>query len=308
VKKANFIYELIGNTPIVKLNRLTDKETADVYLKLEFLSPGGSVKDRIALSMIERAEKEGILKKGSTIVEPTSGNTGIGLAMIAAAKGYSIILVMPDTMSIERKKLLRAFGAQLILTTGEKGMKEAIEKAKELTSENKDYFMPQQFENPSNPEIHRTVTAEEIWKQMEGKVDAVVAGVGTGGTLTGIGEALKKKNKKIKIIAVEPEKSAVLSGGKPGSHKLQGIGAGFIPSVLNMNVIDEIIKVQDEDAMALARKCASSEGILVGISTGAALFAGLQAARDLGKGKNVVVIAPSSGERYLSTNLFESLL
>ncbi|KAB3531463.1 cysteine synthase A [Alkaliphilus serpentinus] len=304
MKKVNYIYELIGSTPLVKLNRITSEDMADIYMKLEFFNPGSSVKDRIALSMIERAEEEGLLKEGSTIIEPTSGNTGIGLAMIGAAKGYNVILVMPDTMSIERRRLLKAFGAKLILTPGEKGMKGAIDKATDLSKENKEYFMPQQFENLGNPEIHRRTTAEEIWSQMEGNIDAFVAGVGTGGTITGVGEILKKKNKNIKIVAVEPEKSPVISGGQPGPHKIQGIGAGFIPSILNTKIIDEIIKVEDEVAMEFARKTASTEGVLVGISSGAAIYAALEVAKDLGKGKQVVVVIPSYGERYLSTPLF----
>ncbi|WP_026477973.1 cysteine synthase A [Alkaliphilus transvaalensis] len=304
MKKVNYIYELIGNTPLVKLNRLVEEDMADIYLKLEFYNPGSSVKDRIALNMIEQAEKEGKLKEGSTIIEPTSGNTGIGLAMIGAAKGYPVILVMPETMSMERRRLLKAYGAQLVLTPGEKGMKGAIEKAKELAVENPDYFMPQQFENLANPEIHRVTTAEEVWDMMEGNIDAFVAGVGTGGTVTGVGEILKKKNPNIKIVAVEPEKSPVISGGQPGPHKIQGIGAGFIPEILNVDVIDEIIKIDDDVAMETARKSAALEGVLVGISSGAAIEAALQVAKKLGKGKQVVVVIPSSGERYLTTALF----
>ncbi|AKL95061.1 cysteine synthase CysK [Clostridium aceticum] len=305
MKKANYIYELIGSTPVVKLNRIVEKDMADIYLKLEFFNPGSSIKDRIALSMIEDAEKKGQLKEGYTIVEPTSGNTGIGLAMIAAAKGYSIILVMPETMSIERRKLLKAYGAEILLTPGEKGMKGAIDQAQELVTSNANYFMPQQFENPANVEAHRKSTAEEIWEQMEGQIDGFVAGVGTGGTLTGVGEILKQKNKKIKIVAVEPSKSSVLSGGEAGPHKIQGIGAGFIPAILNEKVIDEIISVEDAIAMETARKTAGIEGILVGISSGAAIYAALQVAKQLGAGKKVVAIAPSCGERYLSTELFQ---
>ncbi|AOY76823.1 cysteine synthase A [Clostridium formicaceticum] len=305
MKKANYIYELIGNTPMVKLNRIVEMGMADVYLKLEFFNPGSSIKDRIALSMIEAAEKEGKLKKDSTIIEPTSGNTGIGLAMIAAAKGYSIILVMPETMSIERRKLLKAYGAEILLTPGEKGMKGAIDKAQELVEQNSNYFMPQQFENPANTEVHRRFTAKEIWEQMEGEIDGFVAGVGTGGTLTGVGEILKEKNKNIKIIAVEPSKSPVLSGGEAGPHKIQGIGAGFTPVILNEAIIDEIIKVEDAVAMEVARKMAAIEGILVGISSGAAIHAALQVAKKLGEGKKVVAIIPSCGERYLSTELFQ---
>lgn len=304
MKKVNYIYELIGHTPLVKLNRMVEEDMADIYLKLEFYNPGSSVKDRIALNMIQQAEEKGLLKEGSTIIEPTSGNTGIGLAMIGAAKGYPVILVMPETMSIERRKLLKAYGAQLILTPGEKGMKGAIEKAKELVAENADYFMPQQFENLANPEIHRMTTAEEIWEMMEGDIDAFVAGVGTGGTVTGVGEVLKMKKADIKIVAVEPEKSPVISGGQPGPHKIQGIGAGFIPDILNVDVIDEVIKVEDEAAMETARKSAATEGLLVGISSGAAIFAAMEVARKLGKGKKVVAIMPSSGERYLTTALF----
>ncbi|MCC5911610.1 MAG: cysteine synthase A [Clostridiaceae bacterium] len=305
MKNANYIYELIGDTPLVKLNRIVEEDMADIYLKLEFFNPGSSVKDRIALSMIEAAEKEGILKEDSTIVEPTSGNTGIGLAMIAASKGYSIILVMPETMSIERRKLLKAFGAELVLTPGEKGMKGAIEKAKLLAEENTNYFMPQQFENLANPEAHKKFTAEEIWKQTDGEIDCFVAGVGTGGTITGVGEVLKQKNKDIKIVAVEPEKSPVLSGGEPGPHKIQGIGAGFVPNILNKEVIDEVVKVNDDVSMITSRKVAAMEGILVGISSGAAVHAALEEAKKMGKGKKIVVIIPSSGERYLSTELFE---
>lgn len=305
MKNANYIYELIGDTPLVKLNRIVEEDMADIYLKLEFFNPGSSVKDRIALSMIEAAEKEGILKEDSTIVEPTSGNTGLGLAMIAASKGYSIILVMPETMSIERRKLLKAFGAELVLTPGEKGMKGAIEKAKLLAEENTNYFMPQQFENLANPEAHKKFTAEEIWKQTDGEIDCFVAGVGTGGTITGVGEVLKQKNKDIKIVAVEPEKSPVLSGGEPGPHKIQGIGAGFVPNILNKEVIDEVVKVNDDVSMITSRKVAAMEGILVGISSGAAVHAALEEAKKMGKGKKIVVIIPSSGERYLSTELFE---
>ena len=304
MKPVNYIYDLIGKTPMVKLNRLVGDEMADVYLKLEFFNPGSSVKDRIALGMIEKAEREGLLKVGSTIIEPTSGNTGIGLAMIGAAKGYPVILVMPETMSMERRRLLKAFGAELVLTPGEKGMKGAIEKSLELSKENPAYFMPQQFENEGNPEIHRVTTAEELWEQMEGNIDAFVAGVGTGGTITGVGEVLKSKNKNIKIVAVEPTKSPVISGGAPGPHKIQGIGAGFIPKNLNVDIIDEIIQVDDEIAMDTARNSAKTEGILVGISSGAAIHAALKVARELGKGKKVVVVIPSSGERYLSTALF----
>lgn len=301
---VNYVYDLIGKTPMVRLNRLVEEDMAEIYLKLEFFNPGSSVKDRIALGMIEKAEREGILKEGSIIIEPTSGNTGIGLAMIGAAKGYKVILVMPETMSMERRRLLKAFGAELVLTPGEKGMRGAIEKSLELQNENSNYFMPQQFENEGNPQIHRVTTAEEVWEQMDGRLDAFVAGVGTGGTITGVGEVLKSRNKNIKIVAVEPAKSPVISGGAPGPHKIQGIGAGFIPKNLNVEVIDEIIQVEDEVAMEVARSSAKMEGILVGISSGAAIHAGLKVAKELGKGKRVVVVIPSSGERYLTTALF----
>ncbi|MFZ5968139.1 MAG: cysteine synthase A [Bacillota bacterium] len=305
MKVASSIIELIGNTPIVKLNRFTEEKDADIYLKLEFFNPGSSVKDRIAKNMIEAAEAEGLLKAGSVIVEPTSGNTGIGLAMIGAAKGYKVILVMPETMSIERRKLLKAFGAELVLTEGAKGMRGAIEKATEIIKENPSYFMPQQFENPANPEVHRETTAREIIDQMDGKIDMVVAGVGTGGTVTGIGEVLKQEIPGIKIVAVEPKSSPVLSGGQPGPHKIQGIGAGFIPEILNKDVIDEIVQVEDDAAMETARNVAKREGVLVGISSGAAIYAAVEKAKLLGKGKNIVVIVPSYGERYLSTPLFD---
>jgi cysteine synthase A len=305
MKIANNITDLIGNTPIVKLNNLGPKDGAEIYLKLEFFNPGSSVKDRIALNMIESAEKEGKLKKGGTIVEPTSGNTGIGLAMIGAAKGYKVILVMPDTMTIERRKLLKAFGAELILTEGVKGMKGAIEKAEEIVKENSDYFMPQQFNNPANPEIHRRTTAIEILEQMDNDFDMFIAGVGTGGTLTGVAEVIKEKLKEVKIVAVEPAGSPVLSGGNPGPHKIQGIGAGFIPENLNIDIIDEIFTVKDDSAYEIARKVAVEEGILVGISSGAAIYTAIKKAKELGKGKKIVVIIPSNGERYLSTSLYD---
>lgn len=305
MRVANYIYELIGQTPMVRLNRLVDEDSAEVLVKLESFNPGSSVKDRIALNMIIDAENKGLLKPGSTIVEPTSGNTGIGLAMVGASKGYRVILVMPDTMSIERRNLLKAYGAELVLTPGAEGMRGAIAKAEELVSQNSDYFMPQQFRNAANPDVHRRTTAVEILTQTEGNIDAFVAGVGTGGTLTGVGEVLKEKIPSIKVIAVEPEASPVISGGKPGPHKLQGIGAGFIPEVLNKNIIDEVIKIADDDAFITARKLASQEGILVGISSGAAVNAALQMAKKLGKGKRVVVVAPDTGERYLSTALFK---
>lgn len=303
MKVANSIYELIGNTPMIKLNRLVEKDSADVYLKLESFNPGSSVKDRIALNMIERAEESGLLKEGSTIVEPTSGNTGIGLAMIAAAKGYKCILTMPETMSIERRKLLAAYGSEIVLTPGQLGMKGAIQKAEELSAAN-GYFMPQQFKNPANPEIHRKTTAVEILDQLDNKIDAFVAGVGTGGTLTGVGEVLKQKIDGVKIIAVEPAKSPVISGGKPGPHGLQGIGAGFIPDTLNKDIIDKVEPIYEDLAFDIARKLASKEGILVGISSGAAVAAALKVAKELGIGKNVVALTPDTGERYLSTALF----
>lgn len=306
MKVANSITELIGNTPVVKLNKLKPENGADIYLKLEFYNPGSSVKDRIALSMIEDAEKNGHLKEGGTIVEPTSGNTGIGLAMIGAAKGYNVILVMPDTMSIERRKLLKAFGADLILTEGAKGMKGAIEKGEEIVRENPSYFMPQQFMNKANPEAHRRSTALEILDQMDNKFDMFIAGVGTGGTITGIGEVIKSKLDKVKVVAIEPESSAILSGDKPGPHKIQGIGAGFVPDILNVDIIDEIYKVKDEDALETARRVALDEGILVGISSGAAVYAAIEKSKELGKGKKIVVIIPSYGERYLSTPLFNN--
>ncbi len=305
MKIANSITDLIGNTPMIKLNKLTPKDGADIYLKLEFFNPGSSVKDRIALSMIETAEREGILKEGGTIVEPTSGNTGIGLAMIGASKGYKVILVMPDTMSIERRKLLKAFGADLVLTEGVKGMKGAIEKAEEMAKENTEYFVPQQFKNLANPEVHRRTTAVEILEQMDEDFDMFISGVGTGGTITGVGEVLKKKLKDVKIVAVEPTGSPVLSGGNPGPHKIQGIGAGFIPETLNTDVIDEIVKVKDDDAYKAARNVALEEGILVGISSGAAIHAAIEKSIELGEGKKIVVIIPSYGERYLSTPLYD---
>ncbi|MEQ6359122.1 cysteine synthase A [Thermoanaerobacter thermohydrosulfuricus] len=301
---ANNVFELIGKTPVVKLNKIVEKEWAEIYLKLEFFNPGGSVKDRVAFSMIEKAEKEGKLKKGSVIIEPTSGNTGIGLAMVGAAKGYKVIIVMPDTMSMERRMLLAAYGAEVVLTPGKLGMEGAIKKAEELVRQNKNYFMPQQFENFANPLIHEETTAKEIIKDFNEGLDAFVAGVGTGGTITGVGKILKNKFSNIKIIAVEPYSAAVLSGKVPGPHKIQGIGAGFIPKVLDRNVIDEVIAVKDEDAFEVTRLLAKKEGILGGISTGASLWAAIEVAKKLGKGKKVLAIAPDSGERYLSTQLF----
>jgi len=301
---ANNVFELIGKTPVVKLNKIVEKEWAEIYLKLEFFNPAGSVKDRVAFSMIEKAEKEGKLKKGSVIIEPTSGNTGIGLAMVGAAKGYKVIIVMPDTMSMERRMLLAAYGAEVVLTPGKLGMEGAIKKAEELVRQNKNYFMPQQFENFANPLIHEETTAKEIIEDFNEGLDVFVAGVGTGGTITGVGKILKNKFSNIKIIGVEPYSAAVLSGKEPGPHKIQGIGAGFIPKVLDKNVIDEVIAVKDEDAFEVTRLLAKKEGILGGISTGASLWAAIEVAKKLGKGKKVLAIAPDSGERYLSTQLF----
>ncbi len=298
------ILEKIGSTPLVRINKLNEG-SAEVLVKVEYFNPGGSVKDRVGLAMIEKAEKEGKLKAGALIIEPTSGNTGIGLALAAAVKGYRLILTMPDTMSIERRKLLAAYGAELVLTEGSQGMKGAIEKAEELVSENPGSFMPQQFDNMANPEIHKHSTALEILRDTDGHVDAFVAGVGTGGTLTGVGEVLKSYNPQAKLFAVEPFDSPVLSGGKPGSHKIQGIGAGFIPAVLNTKIIDEIIKVTAEEAGKVARLAASKEGLLIGISSGAALHGALVLSkRSEFKGKRIVALLPDCGERYLSSWLF----
>ena len=300
---AGSILDLIGSTPVLKLKHLPGKDDAEVWAKLEAFNPGGSVKDRICSNMIETAEREGKLKPGSTIVEPTSGNTGIGLALVAAVKGYRLVLTMPDTMSEERRSLLAAYGAHLILTPDTKGMGGAIHKAEELVQENSDYFMPQQFNNPANPESHRRTTAMELLKQFK-RIDAFVAGVGTGGTITGVGEVLKDRFKGVKVCAVEPSSSPVISGGEPGYHKIQGIGAGFIPAVLNRQVIDEIIPVSDTDAINFTRRLASEEGLLVGISSGAACCAALRVAKTLGKGQIVVTVFADKGEHYLSTDLF----
>ncbi|MEK6727498.1 MAG: cysteine synthase A [Candidatus Omnitrophota bacterium] len=297
---AENVAELIGQTPIVRLGRIVDKDSAQILAKVEMFNPGGSVKDRICLSMIDDAEKRGLLKKGSTIIEPTSGNTGIGLSMIAAVKGYKCILTMPETMSLERIYILKSYGAEIILTPGTEGMQGAIKKAEQLLKKTPNSFMPQQFTNPANPEIHRQETAKEIMQVTKGSIDAFVAGVGTGGTITGVGEVLKKHNSKIKIIAVEPKNSAVLSGKEPGPHKIQGIGAGFVPQVLNRSVIDEIIQVDDNDAFTTSRRIAKEEGLFVGISSGAAVWAALKVARDLGKGKTILTVLPDTGERYFS--------
>lgn len=304
MRVANSINELIGETPIVKLNRLVDEDMADVYLKLEYMNPGSSVKDRIALAMVETAEKNGTLKPGDTIIEPTSGNTGIGLAMVAAAKGYKLIVSMPETMSMERRNLLRAYGAEIELTPGAEGMNGAVKRAEELAKE-KGYFMPQQFKNDANPEVHRLTTGPEIVKQMGEQLDAFISGIGTGGTITGAGEVLKENFPSIKIYAVEPADSPILAGGKPGPHKIQGIGANFVPDVLNTTIYDEIIHVKNEEAFDFARRAAREEGILGGISSGAAIFAALKVAKELGKGKKVLAIIPSNGERYLSTPLYQ---
>jgi cysteine synthase A len=308
LKIANNATELIGNTPLVRLNRVTEGAAATVAAKLEFYNPAHSVKDRIGVAMIDAAEKAGKINKDTIIVEPTSGNTGIALAMVCAARGYKCVLVMPDTMSKERRMLLRAYGADLILTPGSEGMGGAIRKANEIVESDPRYFLPQQFENPANPEIHRRTTAEEIWRDTAGQVDFVVAGIGTGGTITGVGEVLKARKPEVKMVAVEPDASPVLSGGQKGPHPIQGIGAGFVPKVLNTTVYDEIIRVTGDDAFKTARRMAREEGLLVGISSGAATWAAVQVAkRPENAGKLIVVIIPSFGERYLSTALFADL-
>lgn len=294
------ITELIGQTPMVQLNRFADDESARLFAKVEFFNPGGSVKDRICLSMIEAAEQSGKLRPGGTMVEPTSGNTGIGLALVAAVRGYKLILVMPESMSMERASLLSSYGAQLVLTPAWEGMRGAIKEAESIIEQNPNYFMPNQFSNPANPEVHRKTTGPEILEALDGKVDAFVVGVGTGGTITGVGEVLKAKNPKTMIVAVEPSASPVLSGGEPGPHKIQGIGAGFVPNVLNRKIIDRVITVSDDDAYKTAKLLARQEGLLVGISSGANALAAQQIARELGRGKTVVTILPDTGERYIS--------
>ncbi len=305
---AKKLTDLIGNTPLLELGNYgrEHQALATILAKLEYFNPGGSVKDRIGFSMIEDAEKQGLLNKESIIIEPTSGNTGIALAFIAAAKGYRLILTMPETMSIERRNLLKALGAELVLTPGPEGMSGAIRKAEALNAEYPNSFVPQQFKNPANPEIHRKTTAEEIWNDTDGNIDIFVSGVGTGGTITGVGEVLKQRNPGVKIVAVEPFDSQVIAGGKPGPHKIQGIGAGFIPDILNKGIIDEIIPVTNEDALRTGRTLAKTEGLIVGISSGAAVYAALQLAlREENKGKRIVVILPDTGERYLSTLLYQ---
>jgi cysteine synthase A len=302
---AEDVTQLVGNTPVVRLRRVTEGAVADVVAKLEYFNPGGSVKDRIGVAMLDAAEEAGLLKPDTIILEPTSGNTGIALAMVAAARGYKLVLTMPDTMSIERRVLLRAYGAELVLTPGKDGMPGAIAKAEELAKSDQRYFVPQQFENPANPAIHRKTTAEEVWRDTDGKVDIFVAGVGTGGTITGVAQVIKERKPEAKFIAVEPAASPVLSGGQKGPHPIQGIGAGFVPPVLDLDLIDEIVTVGNDDAINLARRLAREEGLLAGISSGAAVVAALQVARrPENAGKLIVVVLPDFGERYLSTPLF----
>ncbi|OMF79202.1 cysteine synthase A [Paenibacillus glucanolyticus] len=306
-KVVNNVTELIGGTPLVRLNRIVPEDSAEIYLKLEYQNPGASVKDRIAISIVEEAEKDGRLKPGDTIIEATSGNTGIGLAMVAAAKGYKAVIVMPETMSLERRNLLRAYGAELVLTPGSEGMNGAVKKAEEIQKENTGFFMAEQFKNQANVKIHRETTGPEIVEAIESigsSLDAFIAGIGTGGTITGAGEVLKDRFPDIKIIAVEPAASPILAGGKPGPHKIQGIGANFIPEILNQEVYDEIVHVENDDAFETSRRVAKEEGVLGGISSGAAVYAALKVAKELGKGKRVVAVIPSNGERYLSTPLY----
>jgi len=303
---ADNLTDLIGNTPLLRLRRISQGTEADLVVKLESFNPGGSIKDRIGWNMILRAEEQGLLKPSSVIIEPTSGNTGIALGFLAASRGYRLILTMPETMSVERRSLLKAYGAELVLTPGALGMKGAVQKAEELAGEIAGSFIPQQFENPANPEIHRLTTAEEIWRDTGGEVDVVVSGVGTGGTITGIAQALKERKPELRLVAVEPVDSPVLSGGKPGPHKIQGIGAGFIPKVLNLELVDEIIRVSNQDAFETGRRLAREEGLLAGISSGAAVFAALELARrQENQGKLIVAILPDTGERYLSTPMFQ---
>ncbi|NGZ78148.1 cysteine synthase A [Saccharibacillus alkalitolerans] len=306
-KVVNSITDLIGDTPLVRLNRIVPEDSAEIYVKLEYQNPGASVKDRIAISMVEAAEADGRLKPGGTIIEATSGNTGIGLAMVAAAKGYKAVIVMPETMSLERRNLLRAYGAELVLTPGAEGMNGAVRKAEELLQQNPDYFMAEQFKNEANVKIHRETTGPEIVEAIQsigGTLDAFIAGIGTGGTISGAGEVLKASFPEVKIYAVEPAASPILAGGKPGPHKIQGIGANFVPDILNQNIYNEIIHVENDEAFETARNVAKEEGILSGISSGAAIFAALKVAKELGKGKRIVVVVPSNGERYLSTPLY----
>ncbi|WIM89355.1 cysteine synthase A [Candidatus Mycobacterium wuenschmannii] len=305
---AEDVTQLVGHTPLVRLRRVTEGAVADVVAKLEYFNPGGSVKDRIGVAMLDAAEEAGLIKPDTIILEPTSGNTGIALAMVAAARGYKLVLTMPDTMSVERRILLRAYGAELVLTPGKEGMPGAIAKAEELAKSDQRYFIPQQFENPANPAVHRATTAEEVWSQTDGKVDFFVSGVGTGGTISGVAQVIKERKPEAQFIAVEPSASPVLSGGQKGPHPIQGIGAGFVPPVYDESVVDEVIQVGNEHALAMARRLASEEGLLVGISSGAAVVAALEVARrPENKGKLVVVILPSNGERYLSTVLFSEL-